>query len=541
MTEYKRLVDVCVVGAGWSGLLACKHALENNLSVVVLERRENLGGVWNFTEDVNTVTVMDSTVTSSSAIVTEASDFPFNPELGNFLHRKDIHQYLEAYAEHFNLYPHIHFNQNIVHVEKQDHWIISSEDQCFYSRNLVICAGPYQKKREHLQEIRDFTGDCSHIGRIKSILPESYSEDDNVLVYGGGESASDIVDLLTDTSAKITWSIPNGQHFFRKTMIFKRSEVGKVNPANNAIDSTSSRCIQHIVSLASANQSKPGMKWLCTLASTGSLLGYEGHGIPEWRKNVPFLHAMINKNGHAVEYVQSGRVTARGKIKYCENNKIIFEDGSSDQYTHIILCTGYQYNFPYLPSEYAQQRIEDYYKLIFNPDDPSLLLLGYARPILGSIPQLAEAQCLYSFQVLAGKISLPKTEDMLDEIEEDIKFNRRYFHNLRGTENLVNPFIYGLELATFGEFMPNYTKFFFRSPRVFFKTFFSPFSATHFRLNDENLQQQTANRIWNQQSGRFWFTHPLIYLVARILRFDVLIEYLQKLKYNRQVQAKQEK
>lgn len=260
MSKDSELVDVCIIGAGWSGLLSCKYALEKNLSVAVLERRANLGGVWNFTEDADTVTVMDSTVTSSSSIVTEATDFPFNPKLGNFIHQEDVHQYLEAYAEHFDLYPHIHFNQNIVQVEKQEFWIIRSDDHCYYSRNLVICAGPYQKKREHLQEIQGFTGECRHIGTIKSVTPDSYTKDDHILVYGGGESASDVVDLLTDTPARITWAIPNGQHFFRKTMIFKRSAVGKVNPSNNAIDSTSSRCIQHVVSLASDDKSKPGMK-----------------------------------------------------------------------------------------------------------------------------------------------------------------------------------------------------------------------------------------------------------------------------------------
>jgi len=45
------IVDLIVIGAGWSGLLACKYAKENGLNVVVLEGRENIGGVWKFSED----------------------------------------------------------------------------------------------------------------------------------------------------------------------------------------------------------------------------------------------------------------------------------------------------------------------------------------------------------------------------------------------------------------------------------------------------------------------------------------------------------
>ncbi|MBC6478880.1 MAG: NAD(P)-binding protein [Hormoscilla sp. GM7CHS1pb] len=91
--------DVCIIGAGWSGLLSCKYALSHQLSVVVLEQRDWLGGVWNYSDDPNIITVMESTVTSSSATVTEAADFPMKPELGNFLHRKDIQAYLEEYAD----------------------------------------------------------------------------------------------------------------------------------------------------------------------------------------------------------------------------------------------------------------------------------------------------------------------------------------------------------------------------------------------------------------------------------------------------------
>ena len=68
-------LDVCIIGAGWSGLYACKYALENGLQPIVLERREGLGGVWNYTDDPATTTVMKSTVSSSSRVVTEASDF----------------------------------------------------------------------------------------------------------------------------------------------------------------------------------------------------------------------------------------------------------------------------------------------------------------------------------------------------------------------------------------------------------------------------------------------------------------------------------
>ncbi len=43
--------DVIVIGAGCSGLCACKYMLEEGLSIVALEKREDIGGVWLYTED----------------------------------------------------------------------------------------------------------------------------------------------------------------------------------------------------------------------------------------------------------------------------------------------------------------------------------------------------------------------------------------------------------------------------------------------------------------------------------------------------------
>ena len=38
--------DVTVLGAGWSGLIAIKYMKEEGLTVVALERRDGIGGLW---------------------------------------------------------------------------------------------------------------------------------------------------------------------------------------------------------------------------------------------------------------------------------------------------------------------------------------------------------------------------------------------------------------------------------------------------------------------------------------------------------------
>lgn len=66
--------DVIVIGAGWSGLVACKCMLEEGLSAVAIEKKDGIGGVWLYSDDPTVPTVMKSTCCTSSTTVTEMSD-----------------------------------------------------------------------------------------------------------------------------------------------------------------------------------------------------------------------------------------------------------------------------------------------------------------------------------------------------------------------------------------------------------------------------------------------------------------------------------
>ena len=61
---------MAVVGAGVSGLAAIKCCIDEGLDVVCFERRNDLGGLWNYTENVepawSNVTRFEITASSST-------------------------------------------------------------------------------------------------------------------------------------------------------------------------------------------------------------------------------------------------------------------------------------------------------------------------------------------------------------------------------------------------------------------------------------------------------------------------------------------
>src|ERR1035441_7059740 len=94
--------DVIIIGAGWSGLMACKYCLGEGLKTLVLEGRDSIGGVWAFTQDGSYGGVMTTTETTSSRCITEMSDFPMPEIYPEFPGHLQILAYLDAYCDRFD-------------------------------------------------------------------------------------------------------------------------------------------------------------------------------------------------------------------------------------------------------------------------------------------------------------------------------------------------------------------------------------------------------------------------------------------------------
>ena len=243
--------EVVIIGAGWSGLLACKSMLEEGLTAVTLEKRPDVGGLWNYTDDPSIITVMKNTKTTSSSTVTEMSDFPMPEEIGQFPKQEDVLSYLKSYCDAFDLWPHIRLGHCVIEITKADKlWRVRCEnEQLFESKFLIICTGSVQKPNRELEHtiFRDFVGEVRHSSELKSFVPEH--ENKRVMLVGGGETASDIVEEYYDHVTRIVWCIPRGMHFFRK--------YAKILPNRRpqALDKASSRVMK---SIAPFTKGKPG-------------------------------------------------------------------------------------------------------------------------------------------------------------------------------------------------------------------------------------------------------------------------------------------
>jgi len=534
--------DVVVIGAGWSGLVSCKHMLEEKLSVAVLEKSSYIGGIWQYSEDTSITTVMRSTQTSSSSTMLEMSDHPMPENIGMFPHHTDVLEYLKSYADRFELRPHIHLNCTVTKVEKVKEvrdesskelsgwWITECNNGDIYkSRFLVVATGIVQVPDRRLEStlLKGYSGPTYHASQVKHPLQEFRGK--RLLVVGGGETGSDICMDWYDHVDTIHWSIPRGQHFFRK--------YGKVVPWGHALalDKASSRMMKLVTPYC---QGKPGLAWLCKWTTGGSLLAYQGHGIPEWKNEAGFFKFFINKNGRVLDFVDFKKLIPKSGIKSCEGTRVTFTDGTELDFDLIIMSTGYKVEHPYLPKEYSDVKVRKLYKMLFNIEDPTICFIGLVRPIVGSIVTIAEMQSRWMAKVFADKVPIQSLEERMKERKEDDAFWNNYFKDSsQRIEGLVELFTYTDSIAQHARVYPDYWSLFKKSPSQWLTAYFAPYNGAAYRLNEKQHLDRSIETMHRHLKHIRIHHHYLLYIFMRLLWIDWWIEIIGKIKYRIQVSS----
>ncbi|MGP3790087.1 NAD(P)-binding domain-containing protein [Pseudomonas sp. B392_1p] len=131
-----------------------------------------------------------------------------------------------------------------------------------------------------------------------------------------------------------------------------------------------------------------------------------------------------------------------------EGNVAHFKDGSTRQVDAIILCTGYQHHFPFLPDELTlrtHNRLypNGLYKGVFWHENPKLIYLGMQDQYYTF--NMFDAQAWYARDVMLGRIPLPDAEaratdiakwfsreEALQDASQDIDFQGAYIRDLIG-------------------------------------------------------------------------------------------------------------
>lgn len=133
-------------------------------------------------------------------------------------------------------------------------------------------------------------------------------------------------------------------------------------------------------------------------------------------------------------------------VTHFEGDVAHFSDGTSKRFDDVILCTGYQHNFPFLPSEYRLDNNNCLYPdhlykgVVFN-EQPRLIFLGMQDQYFTF--NMFDAQAWFARDVMMGTIELPEKaerdkdiakwlakQDAIATPDDDVDFQTAYTREL---------------------------------------------------------------------------------------------------------------
>ncbi|KAK6126929.1 hypothetical protein DH2020_039330 [Rehmannia glutinosa] len=239
---------VAIVGAGLSGLLACKYTASKGFNPIVFEAQDEVGGLWNKT--------IETTRLQSSKDYFQFSDFPWPSSVEDmFPHNTKVLEYLQSYAQYFELLNYIEFNSKVISIEyvgqsleEMQSWEMwGGAGKAFGSKGkwnlkeyaaefVVLCIGRFSG----LADIPEFLPGCGpDVFPGKVLHSMDYAALDNasaaqlikgkkIAVIGSGKSAVDIAFECaiangndypcTVIQRTIHWMLPDSQPWGRRAM-----------------------------------------------------------------------------------------------------------------------------------------------------------------------------------------------------------------------------------------------------------------------------------------------------------------------------------
>jgi cation diffusion facilitator CzcD-associated flavoprotein CzcO len=403
------LPNVCIIGAGVSGLTACKALADFGIPHTCFEASDEVGGNWYFQNPNGVSSAYRSLHIDISKPSISFRDFPMPERYPDYPHHTHIFEWLRDYADAFALRERIRFKTRVTRAERgpAGGWLITLQDgsrEAFDA--LLVCNGHHWDPR-----FPDFPGafDGPQIHSHDYIDPSDPLElkGKRVLVVGIGNSAVDIVsELARKTVADTVFlSTRSGAYVIPKYIFGKPADqVVKTNPR-----------------IPVGLQRRLGS--VLPRVFSGRM---EDFGLPT--PNHRFLDAHPTVSSELLGRLGAGDAVAKGDVAELLGDRVRFADGSIEALDAIIYATGYNVSFPFFDPEFlaAPENRLPLYKRMLKPGIDDLAFIGLGQPIPTIFP-FSELQSKLAARWLSGDWAPPEPAEMEQEIVRDEAFHTGHF------------------------------------------------------------------------------------------------------------------
>ncbi|OCT52237.1 Dimethylaniline monooxygenase [Cladophialophora carrionii] len=436
---------VAIIGAGPGGLVTLKYLLEASqrfhvapIEAKIFEAQDGIGGTFRYRTYPEGEMVSSKFLTTFSDFRIPKGRFPSGDN--DFLQLEEYVDYLEDYADHFKLRPHINLNTKVTNVRRakggKGHVVTytspGGRTEEWACDAVAVCTGLH---------VETVVPDIPGIEKVPTVLHSSqyksreiFKEGSNVVILGVGETAMDMAYFAVTSPVKTVTLSHRGGFVLAPKHVERFVVNGEQEPEHNAspVDTN----WNSLFDTAYAHPKLRNHRW--------QWLFYDW-----WTKGVWVLlnntrygygqHAGIIKGYHMSEvlFVKSTRIQpyfnrryhTYGNFGQWKNSKIDlpridqtersvefapwpeyiddegvihFQKNDSLESKYIetvkikpdvmIFATGYSHlSFPFLSPGYPDSRDANV-RSLWKEGDETVGFIGFIRPQLGAIPPLAEFQ-----------------------------------------------------------------------------------------------------------------------------------------------------
>jgi hypothetical protein len=421
------LPNVCVIGAGSSGIAATKALAERGLEVDCYERSDRVGGNWVFGNRNGMSSAYRSLHINTSRRRMQFSDFPMPPSYPDFPDHARIAAYFESYVDHFGFRDRIRFETGVERAERSADgtWAITTDrGEVRRYDMLVVANGHHWDPRWPEPPFPGtFTGEQLHSHHY---IDHEILRGRNVLVVGIGNSAMDIAVESSYVANRTIISSRRGAYVLPK-YVFGRplDQIGTTGLAPRLPWAVRRTMLQTIYRLA-----------------VGRVQDY---GLPRPDHRLGEAHPTISAD--FLNRLAHGEITWKPNVRELAGDSVRFEDASVEPVDLIVWCTGYKVSFPFFDPALIAAPENDLplYRRVFKPGIANLAFIALLQPLGATMP-LAEAQGRWVASYLRGEYHLPSRAEMDVDIQrERERMFKRYVASRRHTMQVdFDQYLHGL-------------------------------------------------------------------------------------------------